>query len=96
MRENGGKAGLLRRRNGYWTYDGVWSDFTPCPFLALAHLLERVLLREAEDVAGVWFGQAAHGFLEGRWEDSTRHMDAIPLFTRFSVFLRARRFRRSS
>ena len=51
---------LLRRGNGCCTYDGVRSDFTPCPFFALAHLLEGVLLREAEDVAGVWFGQPAH------------------------------------
>ena len=82
-----GRAGL-RRMEGirYYAYDGVRSDFTPGPLLALAQLLERVLLRETEDVAGVWFGQSAHGFLEGGLEDSTGHMDAIALFIRgFSV-----------
>ena len=51
------------------------------------------MLREAEDVAGVGFGESGHGFLEGGLEDSTGHMDAISLF---STSQQARKSRRSS
>ena len=61
------------------TYYGIRSDFTPRPFSPFAHLLERVLMCKAEDVAGDWFWQSAHGFLERGFEYAAWNMNAIPL-----------------
>ena len=54
------RNGLLFEKGGDVAYDGIRSDFTPCPAFAFAHLFEGVLVRKAEDVAGVGFWQSAH------------------------------------
>ena len=63
----------------FTTYDCIRSDFTPSPSFPFAHLLERILLSKAENVAGKWLRQSAHGFFERGFEYSAGHMNTIPL-----------------